>query len=126
MSQSIDRATVASMKKAVVRYKRTNLNQAKMRKPQLQSTLRALGVQSVPTVATRKRVKKAAPKRTAAQRLALLYGKEQWQVRYTRYTHDHTHLHSTSLQSCHPLVSCVECQLQCCTTRQCNLLCLQR
>ena len=70
MSQSIDRATVASMKKAVVRYKRTNLNQAKMRKPQLQSTLRALGVQSVPTVATRKRVKKAAPKRTAAQRLA--------------------------------------------------------
>ena len=70
MSQSIDRATVASMKKAVVRYKRTNLNQAKMRKPQLQSTFRALGVQSVPTVATRKRVKKAAPKRTAAQRLA--------------------------------------------------------
>ena len=70
MSQSIDRATVASMKKAVVRYKRTNLNQAKMRKPQLQSTLRALGVQSVPTVATRKRVKKAPPKRTAAQRAA--------------------------------------------------------
>ena len=70
MSQSIDRATVASMKKAVVRYKRTNLKQAKMRKPQLQSTLRALGVQSVPTVATRKRTKKAPPKRTAAQRLA--------------------------------------------------------
>ena len=34
MSQSIDRASVASMKKAVVTYKRTNLNQAKMRKPQ--------------------------------------------------------------------------------------------
>ena len=70
MSQSIDRANVASMKKAVVTYKRTRLNQAKMRKPQLQSTLRALGVQSVPTVATRKRTKKAPPKRTAAQRLA--------------------------------------------------------
>ena len=70
MSQSIDRASVASMKKAVVTYKRTNLNQAKMRKPQLQSTLRALGVQSVPTVAARKRVKKAPPKRTAAQRSA--------------------------------------------------------
>ena len=70
MSQSIDRATVASMKKAVVRYKRTNLNQSMMRKPQLQSTLRALGVQSVPTVATRKRAKKVAPKRTAAQRAA--------------------------------------------------------
>ena len=70
MSSSIDRASVASMKKAVVTYKRTNLNQAKMRKPQLQSTLRALGVQSVPTVAARKRVKKAPPKRTAAQRAA--------------------------------------------------------
>ena len=45
MSKPIDRATVASMKKAVVRYKRSNLNQSKMRKPQLQSTLRALGVQ---------------------------------------------------------------------------------
>ena len=74
MSQSIDRASVASMKKAVVTYKRTNLNQAKMRKPQLQSTLRALGVQSVPsgTVAARKRVKKAPPKRNAAQRVQLL------------------------------------------------------
>ena len=63
MSKPVDRATVASMKKAVVRYKRSNLNQSKMRKPQLQSTLRALGVQSVPTVATRKRTKKAPPKR---------------------------------------------------------------
>ena len=35
MSKPIDRATVASMKKAAVRYKRSNLNQAKMRKPQL-------------------------------------------------------------------------------------------
>ena len=70
MSKPVDRATVASMKKAVVRYKRSNLNQSKMRKPQLQSTLRALGVQSVPTVAARKRVKKAPPKRNAAQRAA--------------------------------------------------------
>ena len=70
MSKPVDRATVASMKKAVVRYKRSNLNQSKMRKPQLQSTLRALGVQSVPTVATRKRTKKAAPKRNSTQRLA--------------------------------------------------------
>ena len=69
MSKPVDRATVASMKKAVVRYKRSNLNQSKMRKPQLQSTLRALGVQSVPTVATRKRTKKAPPKRNNTQRL---------------------------------------------------------
>ena len=59
MSKPIDLASVASMKKAVVTYKRTRLNQSKMRKPQLQSTLRALGVQSVPTEATRKRIKKA-------------------------------------------------------------------
>ena len=74
MSKPIDRATVASMKKAVVRYKRSNLNQSKMRKPQLQSTLGALGVQSVPTVATRKRTKKAPPKRNSTQRLKRLIG----------------------------------------------------
>ena len=77
---SLDNATVTSLKKAVVSYKRKNLNQAKMRRPQLQDTLRALGVNSVSGPAKKKskgrqtkfvRTKTAASKRSMAQRRAV-------------------------------------------------------
>ena len=77
---SLENATVTSLKKAVVSYKRKNLNQAKMRRPQLQNTLRALGVNSVSEPAKKKskgrqtkfvRTKTAASNRSMAQRRAI-------------------------------------------------------
>jgi hypothetical protein len=79
MSSNLENATVGNMKKAVVRFKRQNLNQAKMKRPQLQGTLRALNITSVPGAPKKKskgrqvkmvRTIKASSKRTMAERRA--------------------------------------------------------
>ena len=48
MPSTVDNATVASLKKAIIQFKRQRLNQSKMKKAELQSAVRALQIDCCP------------------------------------------------------------------------------
>lgn len=54
MTSTVDNATVASLKKAIIQFKRKRLNQSKMKKAELQSAVRALQIDCCPGAPVKK------------------------------------------------------------------------
>ena len=54
MTSTVENATVASLKKAIVQFKRQRLNQSKMKKADLQAAVRALQINCCPGAPAKK------------------------------------------------------------------------
>jgi hypothetical protein len=54
MTSTVDNATVASLKKAIIQFKRQRLNQSKMKKKDLQDAVRALQIKCCPGAPAKK------------------------------------------------------------------------
>ena len=54
MPSTVDNATVASLKKAIIQFKRQRLNQSKMKKKDLQDAVRALQIKCCPGAPAKK------------------------------------------------------------------------